>query len=75
MAADGRESSAWPSVLTAFAVAFSMGGVIPLQSYLANAASFGYGLNQFVCECLPGCVVLWVCLTVTFRICRRFGLT
>ena len=75
MSADGRESSAWLSALLAsFAVAFSIGGVIPLQSYLANAASFGYGLDRFICECLPGCAVLWVCLAVIFWICRRFGL-
>ena len=73
MAADGRESSAWPSVLAAFAVAFSLGGVIPLQSYLANVASFGYGLDQFIVECLPGCAALWVCLAVSFMVCRRFG--
>ena len=75
MAADGRESFAWTSaLLAALAVAFSLGGVIPLQSYLANAASFGYGPVQFVGECLPGCAVLWVCLAVIFRICRRLGL-
>lgn len=73
MAADERHSAVWVSVLAAFAVTFSLGIVIPFQSYLANAASFGYGPVQFFGECLPGCAVAWAGLAALFWVCRRFG--
>ena len=73
MGAAERKRNWLEAAATAFAVSAVLFGVIPLQSYLANAGSFEYGLPRLVREILPGLAVAFVALTVALATALRAG--
>ena len=57
------------SVLCAMAVALYFALILPLQSYLANAESFSYGLKPLICECVIVGLILLTLVSVVNYLC------
>ena len=57
------------SVLCAMAVALYFAVILPLQSYLANAESFSYGLGPLMGECVVVGLILLVLVSVLNYLC------
>ena len=68
----GEKKSLLVSVAVAFAFAYFIGIILPLQSYLVNRSMYDFGVGDFACESLAIFAALFVCSFVSMAFFRRW---